>query len=102
MGKCLKKGISVFIAAVLLLCVAAPVSVHAKSPKVYVYHGGYGNGDGNFIVKYKGNKVYLRGYAHKEKNIQSIRYLDKKPKVKKTYKITKNCKISVGDEKIRT
>lgn len=73
----------------------------SKKAKTRIYWGGYGNGDGDFKIKYKGHKLYMVGVAYKLKPGQEVSYgVDKKRKVRKTVKISDNCKISIGSESV--
>lgn len=82
----------------LLWGAVSPAKMASAKAKKYGYLGGE-NGYQDLKIKYKGHKLYLRGYAWKTKGERLPKYPSrKKKKIKKTVKIGNDCKINVGTE----
>lgn len=73
----------------------------AKLTSAKIKNIGYlgGSESPKFQIKYKGNKLYLKGYVWKTKGVKNPKYPSgkKKTKITKTVKIGDNCKIVTSE-----
>lgn len=84
----------------LLLGTHFSAKMASAKTKKYGYLGGANSFYEDFKIKYKGHKLYMKGYVWKTDGNKIPRYSieKKKKKIKKTVKITNDCKINFGDE----